>query len=194
MRERWFYVQGGQRRGPFSLAEIVAAVRGEPDPRAVLVWRKGLRDWTLAEVIPEVDRSSLESQLRGGYPAPHGRCGRVRPAATPARTPALVRLRVGVAVIAAVAGTAAVLVQLHSSEPRVPAPGSDARAPVASVTRPPAVPAPAPRRPPALPPEADARRPPLHDSEAPAPPLAADEADLPGAELAQAARRRRVVE
>jgi hypothetical protein len=53
-RERWFYAHGNQRRGPASLGEVVESVLGQPDPNAVLVWRKGFADWTRAEDVPEV--------------------------------------------------------------------------------------------------------------------------------------------
>ncbi len=55
-RERWFYAQGSQRRGPAPLNQVVESVLGQPDPRAVLVWRKGFADWTRAEDVPEVER------------------------------------------------------------------------------------------------------------------------------------------
>jgi hypothetical protein len=55
-RERWFYAQGGQRRGPVPLAQMVEALLGQPDPRTVLVWKKGFAGWTRAEDIPEVER------------------------------------------------------------------------------------------------------------------------------------------
>ena len=55
-RERWFFAQGSQRRGPAPLSRVVASVLGQPDPRAVLVWRKGYTDWTRAEEVPEVER------------------------------------------------------------------------------------------------------------------------------------------
>jgi hypothetical protein len=54
-RERWFWAQGArQRRGPLLLPELVDRVLGQPDPRSVLVWRKGLKEWTRAEHVPEV--------------------------------------------------------------------------------------------------------------------------------------------
>ena len=55
-RERWFFAQGNQRRGPVPLNRLVESVLGQPDPRAVLVWRKGLADWTRCEDVPEVER------------------------------------------------------------------------------------------------------------------------------------------
>jgi hypothetical protein len=55
-RERWFFAQGAQRRGPVPFNQLVESVLGQPEPRAVLVWRKGFADWTRAEDVPEVER------------------------------------------------------------------------------------------------------------------------------------------
>ena len=55
-RERWFFAQGNQRRGPVPFGKLVESVLGQPDPRAVLVWRKGFAEWTRAEDVPEVER------------------------------------------------------------------------------------------------------------------------------------------
>ena len=55
-RERWFFAQGNQRRGPAPFNKLVESVLGQPDPRSVLVWRKGFADWTRAEDVPEVER------------------------------------------------------------------------------------------------------------------------------------------
>jgi hypothetical protein len=55
-RERWFFAQGTQRRGPVPFQSLVETVLAQPDPRAVLVWRKGFADWTRAEDVPEVER------------------------------------------------------------------------------------------------------------------------------------------
>jgi hypothetical protein len=63
-RERWFYAQGNQRRGPAPLNQVVESVLGQPDPRAVLVWRKGFADWTRAEDVPEVERRIAPSLAR----------------------------------------------------------------------------------------------------------------------------------
>jgi hypothetical protein len=55
-RERWFFAQGSQRRGPVPLTSLVESVLGLPEPATVLVWRKGFADWTRAEDVPEVER------------------------------------------------------------------------------------------------------------------------------------------
>jgi hypothetical protein len=174
MRERWFYVQGGQRRGPLSLAEVVSAVQGEPDPRLVLVWRKGLQQWTLAETVPE-----MRQQLARSPVAEASRHAAETPeAAKLARTSALVRLGLGVVALVAVVGISALVLQRRGSAPRLPAPGPEATVSTA------ATPAPSP-------PVADgptlqtapALRSPATPKKPVAPALAADEADLPGSEL-----------
>jgi hypothetical protein len=55
-RERWFVAEEGRRRGPLSLDQLVESVFGQPEPRTVLVWRKGFAGWTRAEDVPDVER------------------------------------------------------------------------------------------------------------------------------------------
>ena len=55
-RERWFYAQGNQRRGPVLFNQLVESILGQTEPRTALVWRKGFADWTRAEDVPEVER------------------------------------------------------------------------------------------------------------------------------------------
>jgi hypothetical protein len=55
-RERWFFAQGSQRRGPLPFDDLVDSLRNQSEPRAVMVWRRGLADWTRAEDVPEVER------------------------------------------------------------------------------------------------------------------------------------------
>src|SRR5512134_3149786 len=78
-RERWFYAQGNQRRGPVLFNQLVEAVLGQSEPRMALVWRKGFADWTRAEDVPEVERriapflarkAAEEMAKRGPAPAP----------------------------------------------------------------------------------------------------------------------------
>jgi hypothetical protein len=58
-RERWFWAQARQRRGPCTLAELLERVLAQPDPVGILVWRKGLAGWTRAGDLPE-----LQGRLR----------------------------------------------------------------------------------------------------------------------------------
>jgi len=77
-RERWFFAQGNQRRGPIPLNKLVESVLGQPDPRAVLVWRKGFADWTRGEDVSEVEqrlapllaKKAAEEALRHAPAAP----------------------------------------------------------------------------------------------------------------------------
>jgi hypothetical protein len=78
-RERWFYAQGNQRRGPVLFNQLVESVLGQPEPRTALVWRKGFADWTRAEDVPEVERriapflakkAAEDAAKRGPVPAP----------------------------------------------------------------------------------------------------------------------------
>ncbi|HUL75675.1 MAG TPA: DUF4339 domain-containing protein [Vicinamibacteria bacterium] len=55
-RERWFFAHGGLRRGPVPLNGLVESILDQPDPRTVLVWKKGFAAWTRAEDVPEVER------------------------------------------------------------------------------------------------------------------------------------------
>jgi hypothetical protein len=111
-RERWFFAQGHQRRGPTPFNQLVESVLGQPDPRAALVWRKGFADWTRAEDVPEVERrlapflarkAAEEAAKRSPTPAP------VAPPLPPAKveeakpgSPALVYggIAAGIAVLA----------------------------------------------------------------------------------------------
>jgi hypothetical protein len=53
-RERWFWAQALQRRGPFTLVDLAERVLAQPDPATVLVWHKGLTGWTRAGDVPEL--------------------------------------------------------------------------------------------------------------------------------------------
>jgi hypothetical protein len=55
-RERWFYEQDNERRGPFSLDTLVDALRTLPEPRNCLVWKHGMPAWTLAAEVPEIEQ------------------------------------------------------------------------------------------------------------------------------------------
>jgi hypothetical protein len=84
-RERWFFAQGQQRRGPLPVAGLVESVLGQPDPRAVLVWRKGLAEWTRAEDVPEVERRLGALLARSAAPDAAPRPELPEPAPAPVR-------------------------------------------------------------------------------------------------------------
>lgn len=54
----WFYLEGEQRRGPVTFAELIRTLLGAPTPHSFLVWHEGLADWQEAGSIPEI-RGSL---------------------------------------------------------------------------------------------------------------------------------------
>jgi hypothetical protein len=108
-RERWFFVQGGQRRGPVSLGQMVGSLLGQPAPRAVLVWKKGFAGWTRAEDVPEVERrlarlvkEVVEEAPKAARPAPvEARPPRARVEEAKPGSPALVYggIAAGIAVL-----------------------------------------------------------------------------------------------
>lgn len=55
-RERWFFAESGERRGPLGLGPLLSALVQERDPRSVLVWRRGFAAWTRAEDVPEIEQ------------------------------------------------------------------------------------------------------------------------------------------
>ncbi len=89
-RERWFFAQGHLRRGPTPFNQLVESVLGQPDPRSVLVWRKGFADWTRAEDVPEVERRLASFLARKAAEEAARRAPAARPAAARPRPPAKV--------------------------------------------------------------------------------------------------------
>ena len=67
-RERWFYEQDNERRGPFSLDTLVDALRTLPEPRNCLVWKHGMPAWTLAAEVPEIEEH-LPTPVAASSPA-----------------------------------------------------------------------------------------------------------------------------
>ncbi len=196
-RERWFFAQGGARRGPLGLGPLLSALVQEKDPRAVLIWRRGFAEWTRAEDVPEI-----EQQLAPLLARPTGRFRRLAAATNapatgsgerraPSGRPAAVA---GLVVTAAlIAGVAAwkLVVPRFGTPPALPLGASNVENAPAVVI--PATPAERPHASavPAAPvaPRATARASPVpaptaRPTSAPRPALLADrEADLPAAEL-----------
>ena len=50
----WFYVDGGQQRGPVATEELASWIQSGRLPRTVQVWREGLAQWMAAEALPEI--------------------------------------------------------------------------------------------------------------------------------------------
>ena len=54
MSELWYYAEGGESRGPLSLAELVGNLSQASDPQKALVWRNGFEDWKPAGTVSEL--------------------------------------------------------------------------------------------------------------------------------------------
>jgi hypothetical protein len=55
MSAQWFYVEGGQSKGPFTQQDLVAQIQRAPSPADVQVWRNGLAGWLRAGDVPELN-------------------------------------------------------------------------------------------------------------------------------------------
>jgi hypothetical protein len=188
VRERWFWAQARRRRGPVLLPELVECLLEQLDPRAVLVWRKGLAEWTRAEEVSEVQRRIGPVIARREAEATARRAS-ARAAAAVAAEPQPPPARpapVGsnVLVYGGVAAGVAALALLawlfwprpHSAPRAVPLGGS-------TTDRAPAVVLPAGSVPGGGPGAAPAGEPPAAPSRPPAVSVAAGESDVPTAEL-----------
>jgi len=54
MSELWYYAEGGETRGPLSLADLVSNLSKASDLQKVLVWRKGFENWKPVSAVSEV--------------------------------------------------------------------------------------------------------------------------------------------
>ncbi|MHC2624132.1 hypothetical protein ACVIW2_006164 [Bradyrhizobium huanghuaihaiense] len=61
MADLWFYADGGQRRGPMPISELVTLLSRIADPRRVLVRRHGVENWTPAGEVHEIAQQLLQS-------------------------------------------------------------------------------------------------------------------------------------
>ncbi|MCG6920876.1 MAG: GYF domain-containing protein [Acidobacteria bacterium] len=127
-RERWFYSQSHQRRGPVPLNQLVESVLAQKEPRATLVWRKGFADWTRAEDIPEVERRIVpflarkeEEEAARRAPRPESTSVSARPEAAPPPSQSIPALLYG-GIAAGVAATGFVAWLLWPSSEPAPQP------------------------------------------------------------------------
>jgi len=193
-RERWFWSQARQRRGPVLLPELVECVLGQPDPRAVLVWRKGFAEWTRAEDVPEIQRRITPIVARREAEEKVARRGGASASAEPLPAPA--RAAPAGSNLAVYGGIAAGLVLMGllgwlfwprpaAAPEAVPLGGSSAENAPAVVLPPGSVPGAAPGAAPAAVPGAAATSvtPAAASTPAPAAGVAARETELPTAEL-----------
>jgi hypothetical protein len=195
-RERWFFAQGTRRRGPSPFDQLVESVLTQPDPRSVLVWRKGFADWTRAEDVPEVEHRLAPFLARKAAEETARRAPAAPPVAAPPPREEVEEARPGSSTlvyggIAAGVAVLALLGWLFWPRPQPPAP---TRAPVplggTTAENAPAVVIPAPHAgaataapaataPPAMPPPAR----PAATSIPTSPGMADREGDLPKADL-----------
>jgi hypothetical protein len=78
MSEFWYYTEGQETRGPITFDQLINHLSPMPSPRAVLVWREGLDQWTAAgnvrEIAAELIRppplpdSTMNARNDGGLP------------------------------------------------------------------------------------------------------------------------------
>ncbi|MBR1179137.1 DUF2569 family protein [Bradyrhizobium sp. KB893862 SZCCT0404] len=54
MASLWFYAEGGQKRGPVTISELLPLLGRIADARRVLVWRQGLGGWKPVEEVREI--------------------------------------------------------------------------------------------------------------------------------------------
>jgi hypothetical protein len=73
MDANWYYFDGGERRGPVDVEELVRLLSAGPDPRRVRVWREGMPDWQEAGAVPEI--GGRFPPARPGVPAGNAALG-----------------------------------------------------------------------------------------------------------------------
>ncbi|MCJ9701463.1 MULTISPECIES: DUF2569 family protein [unclassified Bradyrhizobium] len=54
MTDLWYYADGGQQHGPFSISELLPLLAGIADPGRVMVWQHGSADWKPVEEVREI--------------------------------------------------------------------------------------------------------------------------------------------
>jgi hypothetical protein len=76
----WFYVRDDKRQGPVDFEHLVTMLLAGQVPHNALVWHQGLREWSPADVIPEI-----AEQLPPPLPEPPPLPSAAKPAAAPSR-------------------------------------------------------------------------------------------------------------
>src|SRR5258708_6977225 len=54
MSDHWHYADGGKTVGPLDFKEMRIALSKISDPRNLMVWKIGFKDWQRAEDVPEL--------------------------------------------------------------------------------------------------------------------------------------------
>jgi len=70
MSDLWFYAEGGQQRGPFSISELLTLLADIADPRRVLVWRHGFENCKPAGEVHEIAQQLFQSPPQDPASAP----------------------------------------------------------------------------------------------------------------------------
>ena len=70
MTDFWYYGEGGQARGPVSHAELISLLARIADPRRVMIWRDGFKDWKAVEEVHEVAQQLFPPPPSGSAPPP----------------------------------------------------------------------------------------------------------------------------
>ena len=154
-RERWFFAESGERRGPLAIGPLLSALVQDRDPRAVLVWRRGFAEWTRAEDIPEIEQRLAPLLARPTGPlrrgsaratAPSAAAARATQSARPMQRLAVLGLGVGAALVLLFAGLGAWRLAARPEvspitlPPAAASPGQPASSPALSATPPPVAP------------------------------------------------------
>ena len=61
MADLWFYADGGQKRGPISISDLLTILAHVADPKRVLIWRHGFEQWKPAGDVYEIAQQLLQS-------------------------------------------------------------------------------------------------------------------------------------
>ncbi|MBW7971909.1 DUF2569 family protein [Bradyrhizobium sp. BR 10289] len=70
MADLWFYADGGRKRGPMPVSELLPLLARIADWQRVLVWREGLESWKPVAEVREIAEQLLRPQLADPAPLP----------------------------------------------------------------------------------------------------------------------------
>jgi hypothetical protein len=72
MTDLWFYAEGGQKRGPLPISELITRLASIPDVHRILVWREGLTNWKPVADVREISEQLVRPQRPEPAPSPVG--------------------------------------------------------------------------------------------------------------------------
>ena len=70
MTDVWYYADGEEPRGPFSIGDLVALLAQMADPRRTMIWQHGFDDWKAVEDVREVAQQVFRPPPLGRRPPP----------------------------------------------------------------------------------------------------------------------------